>query len=97
MQRLLTSIALVIAIAGVAFAVYRWFFASQSFSDVLVGPQKDNTFPANPSGIRVGDLTPEKQALVVKAIETYVGDIFDDGAQMRTIKPSASSRRRWRW
>jgi len=55
---------------------------SQSFSDILVGPQKDNTFPASPSGIRVGDLTPEKQGLVVKAIETYVGDIFDDGAQM---------------
>ncbi len=55
---------------------------SQTFSDVLVGPQKDDTFPVNHSGIRVGDLTPEKQALVIKAIETYVDDVFDEGAGM---------------
>lgn len=49
----------------------------KTFTDIIAGPQKDNIFPSSPSGIRVGDLSREKQALVVKAIETYVEDVAD--------------------
>ncbi|HEY0426395.1 MAG TPA: DUF3500 domain-containing protein [Pyrinomonadaceae bacterium] len=55
----------------------------QTFTDIIAGPQKDKNFPSAPSGIRVGNLSREKQALVVKAIETYVGDI--DDADSRVI------------
>lgn len=50
---------------------------SQIFKDIIVGPQKDSNFPSSPSGIRVGNLSKEKQALVIKAIETYVEDVAD--------------------
>lgn len=48
---------------------------SQTYTDIIVGPQKDNTFPSTRVGLRVGDLTREKQGLVLHAIETYVRDI----------------------
>ena len=55
---------------------------SQTFTDIIVGPQKDNNFPSSPSGIRVGDLNKEKQELVVKAIEKYVIDTNDADAKI---------------
>lgn len=45
------------------------------FTDVVVGPQKDDNFPTKREGVRIGDLNPQQQALVFAAIETYVGDI----------------------
>jgi hypothetical protein len=45
------------------------------FTDIVVGPQKDDNFPNQREGVRVGDLEPQKQALVLAAIETYVRDI----------------------
>lgn len=47
----------------------------QTFTDIIAGPQKDKSFPPARSGIRAGDLSREKQELVLKAIETYAGDI----------------------
>lgn len=47
---------------------------SQTFSDIIVGPQKDNNFPILRNGVKVSDLSAEKQNLVVKAIETYIND-----------------------
>jgi hypothetical protein len=47
---------------------------SQTFDDVLVGPQKDGKFPAK-QGVTVGSLSAAQQALVTKAIKTYVGDM----------------------
>ena len=55
---------------------------SQTFSDIVVGPQKDNTFPEKPLGIKVGELSKEKQALVIKAIETYVADSAEADAKI---------------
>jgi hypothetical protein len=49
----------------------------QSFTDIIAAPQKDKNFPSAQSGIRVSNLSLEKQALVIKAIVTYVGDIAD--------------------
>ena len=52
---------------------------SSSFSDVLLGPGQDFTFPAQ-VGLNVGSLTAAQQALVVDAIEAWVQDADDDTA-----------------
>lgn len=48
---------------------------SQVFTNIIVGPQKDDNFPAQREGQRVGDLSPAQQQLVLAAIGTYVRDI----------------------
>lgn len=48
---------------------------STTFTDILVGPQKDGQFPASASGLKVGDLTSAQKDLVLAAIRTYVEDI----------------------
>lgn len=48
---------------------------SATYSDLLVGPQKDGTFPSTPSGIKCSNLSASQRALVLAAIQTYVGDI----------------------
>jgi hypothetical protein len=48
----------------------------EAFSDIVVGPQKDDNFPTEREGVRAGDLNPAQQAAVMRAIKTYVGDIF---------------------
>lgn len=54
---------------------------SQTFSDLLIGPQKDGTFPATPSGLKIGTLSAEKKALVLAAIRTYVEDVASADAE----------------
>jgi Protein of unknown function (DUF3500) len=54
---------------------------SQTFSDIIVGPQRDTNYPTLRNGIKVSDLSKEKQALVVKAIESYVADADDKNAK----------------
>lgn len=46
-----------------------------TFTDIIVGPQKDNSYPTTREGVAVGELDAQKQALVMAAIETYVRDI----------------------
>ena len=48
---------------------------AQTYTDLIVGPQRDDNFPATRAGVRVGDLSRAKQDLVMRAIETYVQDI----------------------
>lgn len=48
---------------------------SASFSDILLGPGKDNAFPTDKEGLQVGQLSKEKQDLVMEAIGLYVKDI----------------------
>lgn len=48
---------------------------SQTYTDIIVGPQRDDNFPASKSGLRVGDLSAAKRNLVMRAIETYVADL----------------------
>lgn len=48
---------------------------SNTFSDILLGPGKDNMFPATKQGIKVGTLSKDKQALVLLAISLYVKDL----------------------
>lgn len=54
---------------------------SQTFSDILVGPQKDGRFPATASGIPCGSLNAAQKKLVISAIQTYVYDINDNDAR----------------
>lgn len=58
----------------------------KTFSDIIVGPQADNKFPSEQIGICVGDLSKEKQELVIKAIEKYVGDIANADSIMEKYK-----------
>ncbi|HXC60811.1 MAG TPA: DUF3500 domain-containing protein [Steroidobacteraceae bacterium] len=48
---------------------------SQTFTDIIVGPQLDNNFPSTKAGVRAGDLTQAQRELLLRAIDTYVGDI----------------------
>jgi prophage maintenance system killer protein len=55
---------------------------SQSFDDVLVGPQKDGQFPTA-QGITVSTLSKAQQKLVTKAIRAYVADMPAKQAKRR--------------
>jgi hypothetical protein len=48
---------------------------AQTYTDIVVGPQRDNNFPSTRGGVRVGDLSQNQRDLVIRAIETYVRDI----------------------
>jgi hypothetical protein len=52
----------------------------RTFGDILLGPRRDAAFPANPSGLKCGNLTAVQKDLVLKAIETYVKDIDGNSA-----------------
>lgn len=47
----------------------------QTYTDLVVGPQRDDNFPSIRAGVRVSSLGPSQQALVLRAIETYVRDV----------------------
>ena len=47
----------------------------QTFTNIVVGPQKDDNFPIDREGVRAGDLTEDQKALVINAISTYAADI----------------------
>lgn len=50
---------------------------SESFTDVLLGPDDDGGFPSTKEGIPVGELTDDQQALVLAAMKPWV-DVADD-------------------
>jgi hypothetical protein len=49
-------------------------------NDIIVGPQKDGTFPSTKTGIKAGNLTTAQKNLLLAAIKTYVGDLDDRAA-----------------
>ena len=53
---------------------------AQSYTNIIAGPQQDNSFPAEREGLRAAELSADKQALVMSAIGTYVRDINPPGA-----------------
>jgi hypothetical protein len=55
---------------------------SQTFTDIIVGPQRDDNFPTTRVGVRAGDLSTEKQELVIRAIQTYVRDLAQPNADV---------------
>ena len=48
---------------------------SSTFNDVLLGPGKDGQFPTTKQGLKAGDLSAAKKALVLNAIKLYVNDL----------------------
>jgi hypothetical protein len=54
---------------------------SQTYTNIIAGPQKDDAIPSVREGLKAGGLSSEKQALIVAAIETYVTDIDPVGAK----------------
>jgi len=53
---------------------------STSYSDILLGPGEDWAFPTTAEGIKGSDLTDDQKALLLAAINTYVGDLSDADA-----------------
>lgn len=62
---------------------------SSSFSDVLLGPGKDAQFPIAKQGLKAGDLTAAKKALVLDAIKQYVNDLDTETATTILAKYTA--------
>ncbi len=60
-----------------------------TYSNIVAGPQQDDAIPTVQEGLRVGDLTPAQQALVLAAMETYVRDVNSVGADVIMAKYSA--------
>src|SRR3954451_23088083 len=48
---------------------------TQSFDDVLVGPQKDGQFPSTHNGVKVSSLPASQQRYITDLITAYVGDV----------------------
>jgi hypothetical protein len=70
---------------------------SQTFDDVLVGPQDDGQFPVT-QGIAVGSLSAAQRKIVTKAIRAYVGDMPTAQANARmALYESQYSRTRLAW
>lgn len=53
---------------------------SATQNDIIVGPQKDGTFPTTKTGIKAGNLTAAQKDLLLAAIKTYVDDLDDKAA-----------------
>ena len=53
---------------------------SAAQNDLIVGPQKDNTFPTTKTGIKAGNLTQAQKDKLLAAIKTYVDDLDDKAA-----------------
>jgi hypothetical protein len=58
----------------------------QTYTDIVVGPQRDDNFPTIRAGLRVGDLSQDKRELVMRAIETYVRDVDPPNADAMLAK-----------
>ena len=56
-----------------------------TFSDLVLGPGQDGNFPATKVGLKVGNLSADKQALVLNAIKLYVNDLDATNAAATTI------------
>lgn len=52
-----------------------------TFSDILLGPGKDNVFPSAKQGLKVGLLSKDKQDLVMSAIGLYANDLKSSEAE----------------
>jgi hypothetical protein len=53
---------------------------STSYNDILLGPGNDWAFPTTAEGLAGSELTADQKALLLAAINTYVGDIDDADA-----------------
>ncbi len=52
----------------------------QTYTNIVLGPQKDNQFPQAREGLKASELSPAQQDLVIAAMATYVQDIDEANA-----------------
>lgn len=57
-----------------------------TYTDIIAGPQSDDAVPSEQEGLNVSELDEDQQALLLAAIETYVGDINDADAAIYMAK-----------
>jgi hypothetical protein len=50
---------------------------SAAQNDLIVGPQKDGSFPTTKTGVKAGSMTTTQKDLLLAAIKTYVDDLDD--------------------
>lgn len=60
-----------------------------TYRDILAGPQADDAIPDEQEGIQVSELNEAQQALLLGAIQTYVGDLNDADAKRYMEKYTA--------
>ena len=60
-----------------------------TYRDIIAGPQSDDAIPAEQEGLSVSELDEAQVALLLAAIETYVGDINDADAAIYMEKYTA--------
>lgn len=53
---------------------------SAAQNDLIVGPQKDGSFPTTKTGVKAGNLTTAQKDLLLAAIKTYVDDLDNKAA-----------------
>lgn len=61
---------------------------SESFNDVLLGPDEDGQFPETKEGIKASELSPKQQKLVLEAIHPWVAGV-DDATAKKLMKTYA--------
>ncbi|MEV5525654.1 DUF3500 domain-containing protein [Streptomyces prunicolor] len=61
---------------------------SATYNDVLLGPGQDGQFPETKEGIKVSELSPKQQKLVLKAIYPWVANV-DDATAKKLMKTYA--------
>lgn len=76
--------AMVKMLGGLSAAQQKSAKLSQSFSDVVLGPNQDWKFPTKKVGVKVGSLTAAQKALVMDAIRPWVKDV-DDATASRLL------------
>lgn len=60
-----------------------------TYRDILAGPQSDDAIPAEQEGLSASELSDAQVALLLAAVETYVGDINDADAAKYMAKYEA--------
>ncbi|SOH94208.1 Protein of unknown function [Monaibacterium marinum] len=60
-----------------------------TYRDIIAGPQADDAIPDTQEGLSVSELSEDQQALLLAAIETYVGDLNDADAATYMAKYTA--------
>ncbi len=64
---------------------------SETYGDILLGPGNDWAFPETSEGLVGSELTDDQKALLLAAIDTYVGDVDDADAATILAGTRASS------
>jgi hypothetical protein len=68
---------------------------AQSYTNIIAGPQQDDAIPAAQEGLKLSEVSPEVQALVLAAIGLYVNDVSQAGADAIMARYAAELGETW--